>query len=270
MKLENPLKLDNCSLYAAEYGCSILPLDVSTKLHKFFIVNSGEYRLKIDGKEHILVSGDAALLFPYEIYELTQGEGRSLCSYVCFDLSTVRYGDIHCGVLDENARIFADENLLGVVKNVCLELSAPSTAYCNELISLLSGQMLVYLSRHIGAGNDESAKDSNLRVCGQVMNFIDSRIYTMKNLREVAVEMGYNYSYISTLFRKTCGTTLNAYFKTKRMEEAKRLLQDNEMSVSEIARVMNYSSVYAFSKAFKEYFGASPGHYSGRFPKKEN
>ena len=267
MKFENPLRLEDCSLHSAECSCTVLPFDISFRQYTLVTVNRGECCLKIDGNEYAVAKGDSVFLLPYETCELLPGKDNEiLYSYVSFSLNSMRYSDAFSSIVPGNNRFFRDEKLCDTVNNVCDELS-DNAAYSDELLSLLLSQMVVYISRHFGADSKNgNSNDANLRICGQIMNFIDSRIYTMKNLREVATEMGYNYSYISTLFRKTCGVTLNTYFKTKRMEEAKRLLQNKEMSVSEIARCMNYSSVYAFSKAFKEYFGSSPGHFSGRFP----
>lgn len=273
---EYPIKLDDCSIYAAEADSTALPFEAQARLYKLLTVNKGVCNVIIGDDKCTLMRGESILLFPYEKYELVHNESTFFCSYVCFALNSVRYSDALAdpdgAENSASGRKFCDSNLCITVKNLCAELESANEAFSNELVSLLGSQMLVYLARHLGTYTDDSDKnkDANLKLCSQVMSFIDSRIFTMKNLREVATEMGYNYSYISTLFRRTSGTTLNAYFKTKRMNAAKRLLQDNKMSVSEIARIMNYSSVYAFSKAFKEHFGSSPGHYSGRFPKKDD
>lgn len=276
ISVEYPVKLDDCSIYAAEADSTVLPFVAQARLYKLVTVNKGVCNVIIGDAEYTLMRGESILLFPYEKYEFVCDENVLSYSYVCFTLNSVRYSDALAGSdSTENSvsgRKFCDSNLCITVKNLCAELESDDEAFSNELVSLLGSQMLVYLARHFGTYTDDpdKNKDANLKLCSQVMSFIDSRIFTMKNLREVATEMGYNYSYISTLFRRTSGTTLNAYFKTKRMNEAKRLLQDNQMSVSEIARIMNYSSVYAFSKAFKEHFGSSPGYYSGRFPKKDD
>ena len=93
------------------------------------------------------------------------------------------------------------------------------------------------------------------------MKYIDDRIYNIKNLSEISKDIGYNYSYLSMLFKKVHGTTLSYYFRSKRMEEAKKLLKYSNIKITKIAKMLNYSNVYAFSKAFKTHFGESPKHY---------
>lgn len=275
LAFENALKLDDCILYGAGHGCDVMPSDADDKYFRVFAVKNSDAVANMCGREYTLCAGSVVLAFPYESIEVKTLQNEKIeCSYLCFSIDSVKYGDafgrIKHGFGDDISHVFTDEHVTCAIENICAELEAGEDAFSHELVSLLCSQMLVYLLRYFGSylSEDKDSNNANLRVCSQIMSYIDSRIYTMKSLSDVAQEMGYNYSYISTLFRKTCGITLNSYFKTKRMNEAKKLLQNKEMSVSEIARMMNYSSVYAFSKAFKEHFGASPGHFTGRYPSK--
>ncbi len=270
-----PINLEDCNLCAVFDNGTVAPEILGDETYKLVLVRNGKLKLACKDERCELAKGQAALILPFEPAELLDVEtSTSEFSVISFTVTAGNYGEGFCGVksglYDFESRFFADETVNVTVKNICNELNASDKAFSMQLLSLLCSQLLVYLLRNMGACLEASdSDDANLRICGQVMSYIDSRIYSMKNLREVAAAVGYNYSYISTLFRKTVGVTLNSYFKTKRMNEARKLLQDNKTSVSEVARIMNYSSVYAFSKAFKEHFGASPGHYSGRFPNKD-
>ena len=80
----------------------------------------------------------------------------------------------------------------------------------------------------------------------------------MKNLRELCEVTNYNYNYLSNLYKKVTSDTLANYFRSRRLETARLLLAEHTMSVTEIARLLNYSSVYIFSRAFKEKYGVPP------------
>lgn len=266
---EEPLRLEECILYGAGHGDSNSLACYGEDLYRICSVTSGEGFVICRENKTKVSSGSVFVCFPYEKISVS-GEFEYDAAFISVNIG--KYSDsldrIGTEFLMGDNRSFYNPNVSETLKNLSLELSSDAEFFSNELVSLLCSQLIVYVLRAFGARTDEKQIDEvNYRVCSRVMNYIDSKIYTMKNLREVATAMGYNYSYISTLFHKTTGMTLNGYFKNKRMNEAKKLLSDNKMSISEIARVMNYSSVYAFSKAFKEHFGASPGHYSGRFTK---
>ena len=72
---------------------------------------------------------------------------------------------------------------------------------------------------------------------------------------------GYSYNYMSNIFKKNTSTTLLEYFHAKRMKTAKLLLAENKRSVSQIAELLGYSSIYTFSRAFKKQYGISPSDY---------
>ena len=70
--------------------------------------------------------------------------------------------------------------------------------------------------------------------------------------------MNYNYSYLSAIFRSKTGVTISEYYQQKRLGAAKQLLFEGNLSVNKIADVLGYSSIYAFSKAFKKKYGIAP------------
>ena len=83
----------------------------------------------------------------------------------------------------------------------------------------------------------------------------------MKKLEELGEVMGYSYGYLSALYKKTTSNTLADYYKNKKLEIARLLVMERNLKMGEIAEKLNYASVYAFSKAFKNHFGSSPENY---------
>ncbi|WP_205600314.1 MULTISPECIES: helix-turn-helix domain-containing protein [Sphingobacterium] len=70
-------------------------------------------------------------------------------------------------------------------------------------------------------------------------------------------KLGINYHTISSIFSQQEGTTIEKYHIQLKIEKAKELLSYNELSLKEIAYVLNYSSVAHLSKQFKEIAGVS-------------
>jgi len=264
---EKPIKFDDCSICGAGYECDVLPESTDERLYKIVFIKGSDIGFAVNGRNYTLKNGEGILIFPYEKYEVLISGAATKYTYLFFSVDSSKYSDalgrIRHSFRNEDSPVLHDETIRHTAEDLCKELEAESGVFYRELTGLLSSQLIVYLLRCFGSRYDDvyDSNNANLKICSMVMSYIDSRIYSMKSLSEVALELGYNYSYISTLFRKTCGITLNSYFKTKRMDEAKKLLQDKSMSVSEIARTMNYSSVYAFSKAFKSYYDMSPVQY---------
>lgn len=67
--------------------------------------------------------------------------------------------------------------------------------------------------------------------------------------------------HLSRVFHRETGDTFGARLTGKRMREAMRLLQDQNLKMYEIARRTGYSSQHYFSSAFKRVLGISPAEY---------
>lgn len=70
-----------------------------------------------------------------------------------------------------------------------------------------------------------------------------------------------DYSALSKLFSEVQGMTLEQYVITQKIERVKELLVYDELSLSEIAVLLNYSSVSHLSKQFKKVTGLTPTHF---------
>lgn len=84
-----------------------------------------------------------------------------------------------------------------------------------------------------------------------MMSYIDTHLYSLTSLNEMASDLGYNYSYLSALFKKTTTVSLSYYYRVKRLETARILITEKKMTMSRIAEVMNYSSIYVIQRALR-------------------
>lgn len=70
-----------------------------------------------------------------------------------------------------------------------------------------------------------------------------------------------DYNYVSTIFSTSESVTIEKYFILQKIERAKELLSYNELSLSDIAKKLGYSSISHFSNQFKSIVGVSPKLY---------
>src|SRR5690554_6669132 len=74
-------------------------------------------------------------------------------------------------------------------------------------------------------------------------------------------KLNLDYSYLSTLLSEVEGTTIEKYFIAQKVEKVKELLVYGELSLSEIAFQLHYSSVSYLSNQFKKVTGLTPSHF---------
>jgi AraC-like DNA-binding protein len=71
----------------------------------------------------------------------------------------------------------------------------------------------------------------------------------------------HDYTYLSNLFSEVQGTTIEKFIIFHKVERIKELIIYDELSVTDIAWKMNYSSVAHLSNQFKKVTGLSPSHF---------
>jgi len=77
----------------------------------------------------------------------------------------------------------------------------------------------------------------------------------------LSTHLHYEYTYLSSFFSSVEGRTIENYFIEQRIEKVKELLVYKEMTLSEIAFEMDYSSVAHLSNQFKKVTGLTPSHF---------
>ena len=91
--------------------------------------------------------------------------------------------------------------------------------------------------------------------------YIQSNISYAITAQEVADHVGINLRHLNRLFHNVCGQSVYHHIQQMRMTHAQMLLETTSMSLSDIAESMDFSSVYAFNRAFKAVCGVSPGKF---------
>ncbi len=79
------------------------------------------------------------------------------------------------------------------------------------------------------------------------------------SVEDIAGSVGYSPRRGNLLFRECFGETLGSYLRYLRMEDARRLL-NNQILIDRVALSLSYTP-RGFRKAFQEYFGVSPSQY---------
>lgn len=157
-------------------------------------------------------------------------------------------------------RVFRNEHIRRAVGSVLSEIN-DERPYSAELIAALLTQVVVCVIRDFKNLPPIKMSDTVTPaevLCYRLMHYIDTHIYTMKHLEELAGFTGYSYGYLSALFKRTTTRTLSGYYQEKRLDAAGLLLGERRFTVTEVAEMLNYASVYSFSKAFRKRYGASP------------
>lgn len=271
---QNPLEFDG--IYLHQIGRRYLPLGEGVVKHaqslfELTVITEGEGEVITNDVSTPVKSGDIYFSIPGDTHEITSSKSSSLkfdffafsCTLPDFsrdlDLITQNY-------FSPNNRVFHAERVRQLVADAFAELNR-ERVYSTELISIICRQILIYIIRAFKKIAPDKQRDTVTPaevLCYRLMNYIDTHIYSIKNLEDLSAVTDYSYGYLSALFKKTTSHTLAHYYREKKMDVARLLISENRYSTTEISEMLSYSSVYAFSKAFAKRFGMSPRSYRNK------
>ena len=152
----------------------------------------------------------------------------------------------------------------GCLRNILREMELKSPGYedvCQAYMEILIIRLMrnttlsVPAEPQLGAGN---------RQCAAVRRYIDLHFKEALTLDQLAEEAHMNKYYLSHTFKKEYGVSPINYMITRRIEESMYLLAETDLSLSQIAQLLGFSSLSYFSQVFRRTQGTSPMEYRQR------
>lgn len=136
-----------------------------------------------------------------------------------------------------------------------------------ELVKEPTQEQLAKFRNNISSLGFELLDDSKKLLIERIKNIIVSEVHyndeaSNYNFSHILSEqLRKDYSYLSNLFSEVEGTTIEKYIISQKVEKVKELLVYDQLSLSEIADKLGYSSIGHLSAQFKKVTGFTPSHF---------
>ena len=231
------------------------------------VITDGEGFVSAAGKAVPVRAGDVFLSFPAEVHSITSSKDAPMhFDFFAFytedpTLLSALEGIVR-NVATPEGRRFSDNGIRPLIGAMLDELEDMSRPHAERLLGLLSEEAVVRLCRALDTERVSNASGTD-RLAFRLMQYIDAHVFNLRGVQELGDIFGYNYSYLSSLFKRATGSTLAEYFRAARWRVARLLLREGEATITEIAEMVGYSSVYVFSRAYRAHFGVPPSHDRG-------
>ena len=168
----------------------------------------------------------------------------------------------HRGLRDTNF-----STLIQMLSSAALSASADAgdRLFCEQLGLTLAAYLY---ERYCGASPNGQTAAPRLpgKVLKELLAYIDKRISERIGVKDLAAHAGISQFYFSRLFRNTVRRSPAQYVLDRRMERARVLLGDLNLSLMEIARLTGFSSAGSFASAFRTRNGNTPARYRRTLP----
>ena len=217
-------------------------------------VTDGKLIVTVDKNEYLLERGKMILIFPNQVHEL-KSVGES-SHYLCiFSPKLVAaYSKLtHASIPQSN-------------------LFSPSTHLIEDFLSLHQDNSLIKskgLLYSICAEFDRDAayrnrETSSGELLPTIFKFVENNFSTRCSLSDLAKSTSYSYEYLSKYFRRHTGITFTDYVCGYRINEARYVLQNSELSILQVSLECGFDSLRSFNRNFKKVLGITPSEYRAK------
>ena len=208
----------------------------------------------VDDRNLRLREGEGLLVFPFQFHHYTEAERASLSwLFVTFELADAE------ALSGLRYRPFP---LTPALRSLAAELvAAYEEERAADLPVLLLALLLARLRRLRVSAHAAPAAAAPVPGLLMRVNQLVQRGGEMPGLKDLAKSLGISPSHLRARFRASCGVSIGRHLRRLRLEQACGLLRLGPQRVSEIAEHCGFSSIHAFSRAFRAAYGVSPLGY---------
>lgn len=227
-------------------------------------VIDGTGNITINNKCYSAQKGCCFVLHPGDQVHANQNlENRLLVIYIHFNIDSSEnifllnddYLPARCTFIEDTYRFESDLHRL-------LEMNERKDLWSENEFDILMKIVWLNLLRIKHNGNAElpiSFKD--LQRIHRITDYIRMHISNPISHEKLANLVELSPRYLSGIFKKQKGYSLKEFITRQRMDRAKVILTETNMTVSQVAEAVGYSDIYFFSKLFKRLHGFPPSYF---------
>ena len=156
---------------------------------------------------------------------------------------------------------FESMDITSCLRNILREMELKQPGYediCQAFMEIL----IIRLMRSTGLSVPAEPQNSvGNHQCAAVRRYIDHHFKESLTLDQLAEEAHMNKFYLSHAFKQEYGISPINYMISRRLEESKYLLAETDLSMSQIAQLLGFSSLSYFSQVFRRTQESTPMEY---------
>lgn len=231
--------------------------------YTFWHIYDGTIQLEMNNRCFTAAAGDVVLFYPGDTYKASAIASGCHFLVTFFTLET----GTHMNLLE-------DRQLAGVYHSP--KVQEINTSFCNDFFHFFPNSLTPSLKQYASFLNfvsDLFSCNNALQTfhrepasvekmpLHEIMDYMNEHFLDSLSTELLAARMQMSEKYFIQYFHSHVGISPKQYLVDKRMKHALLLLADNSNTLKYTADILGYSDQYAFSKAFRKYYGEAPGFF---------
>lgn len=228
-------------------------LDFPVHLHnsyEFVYCFEGELTVAIDENSYILHSGECILIFPMRLHSYRTDDSSRSCLTI-FSASFI-------GEFNDKYKNYEAENPIFKYDNI-----DRISSYLLSEGNIWQKKSVFYdiISEFCKNTKFKKYCNQNCSLVYSIVNYITEKYCDNISLKSMSKELGYSYNYLSSLCNQVFGAHFMDIVNNFRVDKVKQLLENKELSVTEIASRCGYNSLRSLNRNFKNLMKTCPSDY---------
>ena len=245
------------------------------KAWELVYAHKGEVVIETPERTQILHKGEAFIHKPYEFHKIRANNTACNMIFLSFDTESeelflaadkplvVSQSQVHTilRIADECAVSLAGKNSMPD-----LEKDKKPEFAASQIIKNLLEVLLIDFIRQVTGNSPEKLSQPTLytekSIVQSAISYMQNNLTQKLTLQDIAAQVGYSASYLSSVFRKTMNISVINYCILLKIEKAKKLIAEGNKNINEIAEMLDFNSVQYFSTQFKKITKMTPTQFA--------
>ena len=232
----------------------------SHPVYELTYVDSGSLHSVTEGQDLLLQQGDLLICAPNQWHMQYADIGVAPC-FVTVSFSLENWPADHL-----TGQVFHSNSRLSSILQQMLQEQESAGSHAEEMLLSLLTQLLIHLQRQEETPTPVSANlpmaGSENQIIQRAQQYIAAHVREKLSVPAIAKGIDVSASYLTALFQKHLQISPGEYIRRIKLQESKQMIREGNLNMTQIAAMLQYSTIHHFSRQFKEKFGITPSEYA--------
>ncbi len=252
--------------------------------HEFWecvYVDQGEVLIRADDVTYNLRAGELAFHSPNEYHNIIMKDSKPagilVMAFTCSSpmMEKFRHKILLLGQQEKAClRTITQEasETYSFFENKAPRVDLRKSDHCNigseQIIQTAIEQMFIYILRHDDnvrfeeRGYLTQPRHNNEKLVNDIKAYLQEHLTEKITLEQISARFHISCAQLKRIFKDYTNTTIIAYLISLRINKAKKLIRETNMSFYQVADLSGYDNICYFSTQFKKYTGMTPTEYA--------